>query len=109
MKTHPVTGKIRLSAKERSELMTLRHIPKAYINAGLISAKSVTITLPQHEVVRYLTTLNLDIAHGYQVYWNHTPETLANLGDFAPITIVVREFNNFLLTAPLLNAVIVGA
>jgi hypothetical protein len=87
----------------------MRKLPKAYTSLGIIAAESYTITMPQHEVVRYLVTLNLNMAHGYQQYWNHTPETLASLGDFEPITIVVRVFNNSLLTSPLLNAVIIGA
>lgn len=109
MKYHTNTGKIRLSAIERAELMTLRKLPKAYTSLGIISANSYTITLPQHEVVRFLETLNLNFAHGYQQYWNHTPETIASFDPFEPITIVVRVFNNSLLTAPLLNAVIIGA
>jgi len=109
MKYHTNTGKIRLSAKERSELMTMKLLPKAYTSLGIIAAESYTITLPQHEVVRYLETMNLSFSHGYQQYWNHTPETIASFDAFEPITIVVRVFNNSLLTAPLLNAVIIGA
>lgn len=100
---------MRLTASERSTLMTMRVLPKELTSLGLVGAESVTITLPACEVVRYLTTLNLNMAHGYQQYWNHTPTTIAEWPDYEPVTIVVREFNNSLLTTPLMGAVIIAA
>lgn len=109
MKLHPTTNLIRLSAYERSELMTIKNISNLYANHGIISADSYTITLPQHEVLRYLETMGLTIANGFQQYWHLTPEFMAGMSDYEPITIVVRKFNSNLLTMPLLNAVIIGA